>query len=126
VRRRDLPRDTVRRWYAETLLLLESRGVVRPPGATPREYAGIVGGAIPECRPGFEALTGAYEEVRYAGASLDRGRLHGVRRDRGSATAAIRRVKRVELPDESGHQAITSGASEEPAASETGDEGSLR
>jgi uncharacterized protein DUF4129 len=98
--RRDLPREPVRRWYAEILLLLESRGLRKPVAATPAEYVGIVGEAFPDSRPGFEALTRAYEQVRYAARALDRAALHRLRRDRESAAAVIRKAKRADLPEE--------------------------
>src|SRR5439155_396463 len=69
--RRDLPGDLVRRWYAEALLLLERRGVIRPPALTPGEYSHAVAKAFPECRGQFEALTRAYEDVRYGNRSVD-------------------------------------------------------
>jgi hypothetical protein len=72
VRRRELPEDTVRRWYAEVLLLLERKGLPRPPGATPDEFLRPVASAFPECQHGFHELTRAYEAVRYGSERLSR------------------------------------------------------
>jgi hypothetical protein len=79
VRRRELPAQTVRRWYAEALLLLEGRGMPKPRWATPADYAGQVTGAFPGSRIGFGALTRAYEEVRYGAREFDSSRLDGIR-----------------------------------------------
>jgi hypothetical protein len=98
--RRDLPREQVRRWYAEILLLLESRGLKKPVATTPGEYVGIVGEAFPESRPGFEALTRAYEQVRYAARALDRATMQRLRRDREAAASVIRQAKRADLPED--------------------------
>jgi hypothetical protein len=79
---------------------LESRGLRKPVWATPAEYVGIVGEAFPESRPGFESLTRAYEQVRYAARDLDRRAVQLARRDRDAVTAVIRRAKRADLPGE--------------------------
>lgn len=99
-RRADLPPDTVRRWYAELLLLLEGRGLSKPGPATPREYVGTVAAAFPDGRTAFESMTRAYEEVRYAGRTPDRARLRALRADREAAAAVIRKAKRADVPDE--------------------------
>ena len=99
-RRVDLPRDTVRRWYAELLILLEGRGLTKPGPVTPREYVGMVAAAFPDGQAAFESMTRAYEEVRYAGRTPDRTRLRALRADRESAAAVIRKAKRADVPDE--------------------------
>src|SRR5207237_938746 len=73
--RRELPADTVRRWYAEALLLLERKGLSRAPNSTPDEFLEEVGRAFPDCRYGFHELTRAYEEVRYGSVTFDRDRV---------------------------------------------------
>jgi uncharacterized protein DUF4129 len=99
-RRADLPKDTVRRWYAELLLLLEARGLAKPGPATPREYVGTVAAAFPDGGEAFDSLTRAYEEVRYAGRSPDRARLRAVKADREAAAAVIRKAKRADVPED--------------------------
>jgi hypothetical protein len=99
-RRRVLPGDAARRWYAEALLLLETRGVDRAGATTPREYRVEVAEAIPASAHGFGVLTQAYEEVRYGGVTFDRSRLRALRRDRDAAMDAIRRARRVGPPPE--------------------------
>jgi hypothetical protein len=99
-RRPDLPQDTVRRWYAELLLLLEGRGLAKPGPATPREYVGTVAAAFPDGRTAFESMTRAYEEVRYAGRTPDRARLRALRSDREAAADVIKKAKRADVPEE--------------------------
>jgi hypothetical protein len=69
-RRSELPADTVRRWYAEVLLALDRGPLAKHPSATPRELAVDVGRAIPSVAPAIDALTHAYEEVRYGRLTL--------------------------------------------------------
>jgi hypothetical protein len=66
VRRGGLPRDRVRRRYAEMLVLLGRAGLGKDPGQTPAEYLEIVGAAYPASRADLETITRAYETVRYA------------------------------------------------------------
>jgi hypothetical protein len=63
--RREMPADTVRRWYAESLVALEERGVEKAAARTPAEFLGEVRRAFPDAGSAFEALTRAYEDVRY-------------------------------------------------------------
>jgi hypothetical protein len=63
--RREMPADTVRRWYAESLVALEDRGVEKAAARTPAEFLGEVRSAFPTGGTAFEALTRAYEDVRY-------------------------------------------------------------
>jgi hypothetical protein len=70
--RRELPADTVRRWYAETLLALRRLEIVREPWQTPTEFEPVVAEALPACADEFERLTHAYEDVRYGSQRLDR------------------------------------------------------
>ena len=80
-RRRELPQDTVRRWYAEILLEMERTGSPRTPWQTPGEYLAATGDSLPASAGSFTALTRAYEDVRYgrrpvAPADLDRLEAH--------------------------------------------------
>jgi Domain of unknown function (DUF4129) len=93
-RRRELPEDAVRRWYAETLLDLERRGTVRPATATPGEFLGDVGEAHPDCAASFAALTRAYEDVRYGGRRPDPSDLSALAVHREVLAEAIHRAPR--------------------------------
>src|SRR5262249_20834782 len=55
--RRELPADTVRRWYAEALLMLRRRGMEKAPASTPAEFLVEVRTAYPECGAEFAVLT---------------------------------------------------------------------
>lgn len=68
--RRELPPDTVRRWYAEALILLEGKGLVKEPSRTPSEFAAEVRRAFPASGAEFGALTRGYEQVRYGNLTL--------------------------------------------------------
>jgi len=65
--RRELPTEAVRRMYAEALLALRARELVKEPAATPAEFAPAVAGRFPEVAEAFGVLTRAYEDVRYGG-----------------------------------------------------------
>lgn len=96
VRRGELPADTVRRWYAESLLLLEGSGVAKPPWQTPGEFLPDVNRAFPDCAGSFAALTRAYEEVRYGNRTTDRAQLKRLAPHR----ELVVRVLRQPRPDE--------------------------
>jgi Domain of unknown function (DUF4129) len=85
--RRRLPRDRIRRRYAELLLLFSRAGVGKEPGLTPGEYLGVVGAAYPACDMDFATVTRAYETVRYAERQPDATAVRSV-------DAAARRVRR--------------------------------
>ncbi|HYT29988.1 MAG TPA: DUF4129 domain-containing protein [Actinomycetota bacterium] len=70
-RRRELPADAVRRWYAEALVALEDRGFEKPSSKTPDEFLAAVRRAFPAAGPPFERLTGAYDDVRYGGLHVE-------------------------------------------------------
>jgi hypothetical protein len=74
--RRELPSDTVRRWYAEILLVLERRELPKEPSLTPTEYLSLVIEAFPGCGGDFEPLTQAYDDVRYGHFTIPRDRLN--------------------------------------------------
>lgn len=98
--RRELPEESVRRWYAEALLVLERKGLPRPAGVTPDEYLRVVGEAFPECRHGFHALTRAYERVRYGSRQLSREDLDTLEPRRGHVMEVLQRAKPLEPAEE--------------------------
>ncbi|HJP66976.1 MAG TPA: DUF4129 domain-containing protein [Actinomycetota bacterium] len=99
-RHRELPEDTVRRWYAEALLLLERKGLERPPGATPGEFLRPVGAAFPECRHGFHELTRAYEAVRYGGERFSGEDLRRLEPRKDFVMEMLRRAHNLEPAEE--------------------------
>ncbi len=96
--RGELPEDSVRRLYAETLLSLESWGAVRPRHRTPGEYLREVVRALPASAPGFTALTRAYEDVRYGSRAFDRQAVDVLEVHRDSVLDALRRAPPPERP----------------------------
>jgi hypothetical protein len=98
--RQELPADTVRRWYAETLLALEGLGLAKVPSRTPGEYLRDVTVAFPECAAGFTALTRAYEDVRYGSMRFDTERLEGLEANRQLAMTALSRAHRLRAEEE--------------------------
>jgi hypothetical protein len=98
--RRELPAQTVRRWYAEALLVLERKRLPRPAGITPDEYLGMVGSAFPECRHGFHALTRAYEHVRYGSHQLSPRDLGELEPRVGHVMEVLQRAKPLEPADQ--------------------------
>lgn len=88
--RRELPVDAVRRWYAEALLALRRRDVVREPWQTPTEFAPVVAKAVPGCATEFARLTHAYEDVRYGSLRLGRGALRELEAGQKRITATLR------------------------------------
>jgi len=97
--RRELPADTVRRWYAEALLDLERLGLAKPPSRTPGEYLGDVTRLIPECAVGFTALTRAYEDVRYGSVRIEPDSLSRLDVERATAMDALSRARRFDDHD---------------------------
>ena len=89
-RRRELPEDTVRRWYAEALLALEARGVSRPPDRTPGEFLREAEAAFPSCAGSLAALTRAYEDVRYGSRVVDPGGLEVLEAHRAAVLTGVR------------------------------------
>jgi hypothetical protein len=90
--RHEPPADRVRRWYGEIVAALAGRGVVMAPAMTPAEFAPEVATAYPESAEGFDALTRAYEDVRYGSGHLDDPTLRELNAHRRSILAAIRRA----------------------------------
>ncbi|MGQ0669546.1 MAG: DUF4129 domain-containing protein [Actinomycetota bacterium] len=95
-RRGEMPADTVRRWYAESLMLLEGSGVAKPPWQTPGEFLPDVTRAFPDCAGSFAALTRAYEEVRYGNRTMDRARLKRLEPHRELVMRVLRQPRPVE------------------------------
>lgn len=90
-RPKELPEQTVRRWYAESLLLLESKGMPRARWTTPAEFDRQVALAVPEAADGFGALTRSYEDARYGLLDLDRAGLAALSKVVDELAAALRR-----------------------------------
>ncbi len=88
--RREMPADRVRRWYAEILLALERRKLVRGQSQTPGEFLGQVGEAYPACAGSLESITRAYEDVRYGRLKVDRAGLKKLARDHEHVLKTIR------------------------------------
>ena len=63
----------------------------KDPALTPAEFAPAVAEAYPESAGDFDALTRAYEDVRYGSAHLDRAVLRELDGHRRSILAALRR-----------------------------------
>jgi Domain of unknown function (DUF4129) len=100
--RRELPAETVRRWYAEALVVLERKGLPRPPGVTPDEYLHLVGEAFPDCRHGFHEMTRAYERVRYGSRPLSPRDLTTLEPRRGHVMETLQRARSLEPAGEDG------------------------
>jgi hypothetical protein len=98
--RRELPVDTIRRWYAEALLALERLGLPKPPSRTPGEYLPEVARAFPDSARGFTALTRAYEQVRYGSIELDRDAVGRLEVERDGAMQALGRARRIDDQDQ--------------------------
>ena len=89
-RRRELPQDTVRRWYAEALIQMERSGVAKAPSQTPGEYLRRAEEAFPASAGSFAALTRAYEDVRYGGRVVMPERLRRLEAHRSEILRALR------------------------------------
>jgi hypothetical protein len=89
-RRRELPEDTIRRWYAEALLQLERRGIVKEPSITPGEFLHEAGAAYLGAEGSLNALTRAYEDVRYGSRVIAAERLDRLEAHRGVILEALR------------------------------------
>ena len=89
-------------------MLLERRGIPKPPGATPAEYLSDVARAFPTCGRRFESLTRTYEDVRYGNRPIAHATLRAVDEDRRSMMDLIRRSARADLIAE-GAQEVTEG-----------------
>jgi hypothetical protein len=63
----------------------------KDPAWTPSEFVPEVAGAYPESAADFDALTRAYEDVRYGSAHLDRATLRELDEQRKRILTALRR-----------------------------------
>jgi hypothetical protein len=88
--RHELPADAVRRWYAESLIALDARGVHKPDAATPAEFVATASAAYPTGGDDLAALTRAYEDVRYGSLRVDDGELAVLERRVGSFLRLVR------------------------------------
>jgi Domain of unknown function (DUF4129) len=88
--RHELPADAVRRWYAESLIALEGRGVPKPAAATPTEFVGLASAAYPAGADDHAALTRAYEDVRYGSLRLGDVELGALERRVGTFLRLVR------------------------------------
>ena len=88
--RRELPADAVRRWYAETLLALESSGSSASRGRRRRSSRRWWPRPFPSCAAEFELLTRAYEDVRYGSLRLDRPALRDLESGQKRIAATLR------------------------------------
>jgi hypothetical protein len=68
--RAELPADAVRRLYAEVLLDLRERQLVKDPWLTPAEFVPVVATAYPGAEDDLRVLTAAYQDVRYGSRRL--------------------------------------------------------
>jgi Domain of unknown function (DUF4129) len=89
-RRRELPEDTVRRWYAETLIELERKGISKLPWRTPGEFLEEANEAFPGAAGSFTALTRAYEDVRYGRRAMSPERLDRLEAHRAMVLGTLR------------------------------------
>jgi hypothetical protein len=94
------PADTVRRWYAEALMLLERRGLPKASSHTPGEFAPQVARAFPDSAHSFEALTRAYEQVRYGSVAIERSALQQLADQRTWAMEVFQRSERRDQADD--------------------------
>jgi hypothetical protein len=95
-RRVELPADAVRRWYAEVLLALGRRDLLKEPSTTPGEFLGQVRRSYPALGDDLAALTKAYEDVRYGALRLDSASLRDLE---GRQRAVLRELKRATGPE---------------------------
>jgi len=88
--RRELPVETVRRLYAEVLLLLERHGMVRGSSVTPQEHLAAGGAAFPDLARDLAVLTRAYEDVRYGYVAIPEAVVQDLRRRHARITEVLR------------------------------------
>ena len=71
--------------------MLARRGLDKDPAMTPGEFAPGVAAAYPESAVDFDALTRAYEDVRYGSAHLDRAALRELDERRRRIISVLKR-----------------------------------
>jgi hypothetical protein len=98
-RRRELPADAVRRWYAEVLLALDRRELSKEPSATPAEFLALIRGSHPAIGDDLEQLTRAYEDVRYGALHLDDASLRDLDARHRALLRELRRMPGPSDPD---------------------------
>jgi hypothetical protein len=85
-----LPADAVRRLYAEVLLDLRERRLVKEPWRTPGEFVPIVAATFPATEVDLRVLTAAYQDVRYGGRRLGRGDVQALEARQRRLRSALR------------------------------------
>jgi hypothetical protein len=88
--RAELPADAVRRLYAEVLLDLRERRVVKDPWLTPAEFVPVVAAAFPRAEEDLRVLTAAYQDVRYGSHRLVRGDVRALETRQRRLRSALR------------------------------------
>ncbi len=89
--RREMPTDTVRRWYAEALLALRAHGLARETSATPAELVPQVATGFPGAAEDFRRLTRLYEDVRYGNRHVSGDLVHAFEPRARRVIAELRR-----------------------------------
>jgi hypothetical protein len=107
--RREMPADTVRRWYAESLVALEERGVEKAAARTPAEFLGEVRRAFPIAGTAFEALTRAYEDVRYGRLDISPATMVSLGGQQDGLRGVFRAAPRADEPADEGEAAGSAG-----------------
>jgi hypothetical protein len=88
--RAELPADAVRRLYAEVLLDLRERRLVKDPWLTPAEFVPVVAAAFPLAEDDLRVLTAAYQDVRYGSRRLGRGDVRALEARQRRLRSALR------------------------------------
>jgi hypothetical protein len=83
-------------------MVLEGRGLVKAPSRTPGEFAPEVARAFPDSAHSFEALTRAYEQVRYGSVTIEGGQLARLADQRSWALDVFRREERKDQSHDQG------------------------
>ena len=77
-------------------MALERRELPKPDHLTPAEFVPAVGAAFPSVRPSFEALTRAYEDVRYGDREITHERLALLKDRRALLLETVRTAPRAD------------------------------
>jgi len=88
--RAELPSDAVRRLYAEVLLDLRERRLVKERWLTPAEFVPVVGAAFPGAEDDLRVLTAAYQDVRYGNRRLGRADVRALEARQRRLRSALR------------------------------------
>lgn len=96
--RAELPADSVRRLYAEVLLDLRERRLVKEPWLTPAEFVPVVAAEFPLCTDDFRELTRSYEHVRYGNVRLGRGEVRDLEYRQRRLRSRLAKTRHVDVP----------------------------